>query len=310
LTLPSILQEKLAEMSIGSTIEISPKPEPEVEQAAETHFQRDQRVMMWVNIADREKVAEAAGGGVKGFAAEHISNPSFLNIIRKKLEDEVPNAIAQKVGRSLQIFFQTKDDFDEGSAKKRTSFWIIATLHYMDIAKVLTLAKGEAFAEAFETLTLILWKLHQLGVAQIDTVLQQIRTTLDMTVLGNVREKLSESIEEKLGANVRAVDMKEYDSLIKFAQRFPGRCCSIHRDPTKVATTGYYWMTEELLRGPGWFGRSGVCPALDQQQLCASIGDFGGVMWRPELVKTHFAPSMSCFPDGMGLNAAIIIKTC
>lgn len=310
LTLPSILQEKLAEMSIGSTIDITPKPEPDVEEPVDTNLQEDQRVMMWVNIADRRKVAEAAGGGVKGFAAEHISNPSFLNIIRKKLEDEVPDSITKKVGRSIQIFFQTKDDFDEGSKTKRTSFWIIATLHYMDIAKVLTLAKGEAFAEAFETLTMILWKLHQLGVAKIDTVLQQIRTKLDMTVLGNVRQKLSENIEEKLGATVRAVDSKEYESLRKFATRFPGRCCSIHRDPTTVDSDGYYWIPEDFLHGPGWLGRSGVCPALDQQQLCASFGELGGVMGRPELVKTHFAPFMSCFPDTMGLNAAIIVKKC
>lgn len=305
--LPGVLQEKLAEMFISSSVQLWPTPEPEVEEPKPEQLPAVREVIFWVNIEGRGTVAQAAGG-LQGFAVRQMSNPAFLKVIREKLEEQVPTAIAEKVGSAMQLSFKTLDDIDAGSASRRTSFWVIATLNDMDISELLKKAKGEDFADAFLALVSVLTQLHELGVEQMGSELQRIQDGLDQKVLGNVRGKLAAAITEKLGGVARAVDKDEYEALSNFTAQWAGRCCTV--EEATADAIGFYWVSQDLLRGPGLMGRSGRCPAIDAEKLCASIGQFGGKMMHRELVQSHFAPSMTCFPENYGLNAPVILKRC
>lgn len=305
--LPTMLQEKLAEMGVVVKVSLyHAEPAAETEPSA-VALPAGRELIFWINLDSRDAIAREAGSELKSFAVTHMSNKKFLSLLRTKLEEKVPQAVSEKIGEALQLSFETKDDIDAGDPSQRTGFWAFVKLDDMNIDELLKKAKGEDFVDAFKALLGTLNRMHELGVEQMGTIVQRIHSAIDEKVLGNIKAKISEQLAE-IG-HVRSVEKNEFAALMEFTANWPGRCCNT-RD---AEADGVYWVSKDLLKGPGVFGRSGRCPAVDAAKLCASVGQLGGTLMHKELTKSHFMPAIACFEGNFldfGLNVPVIVKKC
>lgn len=312
--LPGLLKQRLGEMGVDVTVDVYPgEQEFDEDELLPAPLPAVRELIYWINIEDRTVVASAAGGGIKAFAARHMSNPKFLKLIRDKLEEVAPKAVQEKIGSALHLTFQTEDDFDAGSAKQRTGFWLLVSMDDVDISQLLTIAKGKEFADAFADLVATLTHLHELGVEQMGAVLQRIQSGIDQKVLGNVREKVAEAITEKIGGSSFTVERDEYDAIRKFTSEWPGRCCSVPESPGSSNFAKTFWVSESLLKRANLFASAGRCPYLNVRETCASGSNLGGRVVNTGLTQSFFESSIHCFPHNFlefGLNVPIVLQHC
>lgn len=283
--LPGILHEKLQAEDVNVAMPYTDPP-PETFIPTPLDVAPNTKLFFRVAINDRSQIAKLAGGGAKGFAVKNMPGSTLLNIVREKLAEKIPEALADELGGALAVSVIPEADNDAGSSLKKDSFGLRIEVSDIEFTKLMTAKKGEAFAHDFYRLMQVLKWFCENGVPDVSVDMENVKTTIWTLVMEGLETELPKKLREMLGAEVLVVSEKVYNDIRNYAERW--RCCTTDTPALK------FLVGKGALTGGGInigdtniMSRSGHCPPL-------RLADMGNVCVQKGQTQSHFAPIMQC----------------
>jgi hypothetical protein len=202
----AILPEKFLEQGVKIDIDIPEYESSAMVDQAEKCSIRSQPGLglgepLWfeVSIQDRNALLDEAidkhsiAGKLQLFAAGHLPDGRFNDLIARKLESKVPGALAESAGIKAIC---------EQVPGQNGCLLIKIIVQEFDQKRLLTLAKSQEFADAFESLFASLRTLEELGVSGIQEKIDVVNGRIAAQVCKKLRQKLQAVLTEKLHATV------------------------------------------------------------------------------------------------------------